>query len=171
MRWDTVLRVDDEAEVSGLGMRVLPGGSSSSPSKREEEEKEEERFYSGIRRMHAVLGTQNPGRGGLVPTQASSRAAVDRVCGMETETPTSRAEKRRRKRGVGEGEYVIWSSDFHTGPIGDLKRIWGGLRVHGKRLRVIDMSLSGDCGRVGTCAGDGLDVINSANGQDFGPVC
>ena len=32
--------------------------------------------------------------------------------------------------------YRIWSSDFHVGPIGDLKIVWGDLLVHGRPVQV-----------------------------------
>ena len=64
--------------------------------------------------------------------------------------------------------FVVWSSDFHVGPIADLKDIWQDLRVRGRRVTVIDKSLSGSCSSQGTCA-EGLRVVNGSNGQDLGP--
>lgn len=67
-------------------------------------------------------------------------------------------------------KFRIWSSDFHVGPIGDLKAVWGDLRVHGRAVEVIDRSLSGSCAAAGTCAtGSDLRVLNQSNGQDLGP--
>ena len=34
--------------------------------------------------------------------------------------------------------YRVWSSDFHVGPISDLKEVWRDVRVHGRCIEVID---------------------------------
>ena len=66
--------------------------------------------------------------------------------------------------------YRVWSSDFHVGPISDLKEIWRDVRVHGRSIQVIDKSLSGSCASMGTCAtGRDLRVLNQSNGQDLLP--
>lgn len=46
-------------------------------------------------------------------------------------------------------KYTFWSSDFHIGPIADLKEIFAS---HG--ITVIDKSLSAHCHLKGTCATD-----------------
>jgi hypothetical protein len=72
--------------------------------------------------------------------------------------------------GHARGVYRIWSSDFHVGPIGDLKLVWADIRVHGREVEVVDKSLSGSCAGAGTCAkGRDLRVLNQSNGQDLGP--
>ena len=54
--------------------------------------------------------------------------------------------------------FVIWSTDFHIGPIRDLKHFLRPLGVE-----FIDKSLSGACARTGTCA-RGLKVLHPGNG-------
>jgi len=63
--------------------------------------------------------------------------------------------------------FRIWSSDMHIGPIADLKAVWSGLHVHGRRVEVVDQSLSGHCHLTDTCA-RGLRVLNSSNGETLG---
>ena len=58
---------------------------------------------------------------------------------------------------------VIWSNDFHIGPIQDLKHLLKPLGV-----KFIDKSLSGHCHLTNTCA-KGLKVINSGNGINLNP--
>lgn len=158
-RWDAVLRADAEPEQAGVGFRIIQGVVPDAPPKKASPS---EQRYAGVRKLHEVAGTPPPGPAGagLVPRRAAAGAAPGGICKRAF---ASGAKKARGRRG-----YTVWSSDFHTGPIGDLKKVWGGVKVHGRRVRVKDMSLSGDCARAGTCAGAGLRVLNSTNGQDLG---
>lgn len=53
---------------------------------------------------------------------------------------------------------IIWSNDFHIGPIQDLKHLLSPLGV-----KFIDKSLSNDCGKTNSCAKD-LRVLTPING-------
>ena len=55
------------------------------------------------------------------------------------------------RRGVPPLPYRVWSSDFHVGPIGDLKVVWKDILVHGRPLEVLtnlDLVLVGPWFRV-----------------------
>ncbi|KAL7526895.1 hypothetical protein ACHAWF_001959 [Thalassiosira exigua] len=58
--------------------------------------------------------------------------------------------------------YVFWSSDFHISPIADVKDLFKAWDET-KHYRIIDESLSGHCGLMGTCMKD-LRVLDQGNG-------
>ena len=58
---------------------------------------------------------------------------------------------------------LIWSQDYHVGPIMDIKSLLTPIGV-----KVIDKSLSYYCGHIGTCAKD-LKVITQQNGMRLTP--
>jgi len=111
-------------------------------------------------------GTRISGCGG---GGTSGAVALAKLLREDRESAVGLANSRREADGRGK-VYRVWSSDFHVGPISDLKEVWSDLRVHGRRIEVIDKSLSGSCASMGTCArGRDLRVLNQSNGQDLLP--
>lgn len=80
----------------------------------------------------------------LPPTVSNDKSAADPS--LRTESSNSVVQLFRGDRFPG---YTFWSSDFHIGPIADLKQIFAPLGI-----TVIDKSLSGHCHLPGTCATD-----------------
>ena len=61
-------------------------------------------------------------------------------------------------------DLVLWSSDFHIGPIADIRHI---LQAMPTPVKVIDQSLSSHCHLTNTCQTD-LRILNQENGITLG---